>query len=114
MARSAAARASALLVRVGARALLGARLARGRRRDLDRVRGDAAAARALGESLELVGRFVDRLEVALMLMLAALRRDVRMPALGEPAAGELDVALVKRRLQLQQEERLFEIKNLGH
>ena len=49
-----------------------------------------------------------------MLVLLARRRDVRVPALGEPAAGELDVALVERRLDLQEEHGLFDVQHLRH
>jgi len=63
-----------LLGGVGAGALLGAALARGSGADLDGVAADAAAARLLGEPLELVRRLVDRLQVALVLVLAARRR----------------------------------------
>jgi hypothetical protein len=68
----------------------------------------------LGEPLELVGGLVDRLQVALMLVLATGRRDVRVPALGHPPTGELDLALVERRLELEEEQRLFEIEDPGH
>ena len=98
---------------VGAPALLGARRACRRGADLDRVARDLAAARALGEALELVGRLVDRLEVALVLELLAGRRDIRVPDLGQPAARELHVALVERRLELQEQQRLLDIQDLG-
>ena len=107
-------RVRALLGLVGPPAGLGARLARRRRRDLDRVAADASAARRLGQLLELIGRLVDRLQVALVLVLAAGRRDVRMPALGHPPAGELDRALVERRLELQQEEGLLDVEDARH
>ena len=113
-ARSASCGALALLLGVGARALLGAALARGGRGDLDGVAGDLAAARLLGELLELVGGLVDRLQVALVLELLAGRRDVRVPALGQPAARELDVALVERRLDLQEEDGLLDVQHLRH
>ena len=106
--------AGALLGLVGAAALLGARLARGGGADLDRVARHAPAARALGQRDELVGGVVDRLQVALVLELAPGRREVGMPDLGQPAARELDVALVERRLDLQQEERLLDLEHCGH
>ena len=92
--------AGALLGLVGALALLGARLAGRRGGDLDRVAGHLSAARLLRELLELVGRLVDRLQMALVLELLAGRRDVGVPLLGEPPARLLDVALVERRLDL--------------
>jgi hypothetical protein len=104
----------ALLLRVGAGAFLGAPLAGGRGGDLDRVPGDLAAARVLGDRGELVRGLVDRLQVALVLVLLAGRGDVRMPALRHPPAGELDVALVERRLQLQEEHGLFDVQHLRH
>ena len=104
--------AGALLGLVGAAALLGARLARGRGADLDRVARHAPAARALGQAIELVGRLVDRLEVALVLVLAPGRGEVGMPDLREPPARELDLALVEGRLELQQQERLLDVQHL--
>ena len=104
----------ALLVLVGARAGLGARLARRGGADLDRRRRDPAAARALGQRLELVGRLVDRLEVALVRELLAGRGEVGVPDLGLPAACQLDVALVERRLELQEEQRLLDVQDLRH
>ena len=106
--------AGALLGLVGAPALLGARLARGRGGDLDRVARHAPAARALGQRDELVGRVVDRLQMALVLELAPGRRQVGVPDLGQPAARELDVALVEGRLDLQEEERLLDVEHCGH
>ena len=82
--------ALALLLGVRPRALLRAPLARGRGADLDRVARDLAAARPLGELLELVGGLVDRLQVALVLELPARRRDVGVPALGLAPPRELD------------------------
>src|SRR4029077_5941306 len=80
-----------------------------------RCAGDAAAPRALGQALELVGRLVDRLQVALVLELQARGRDVRMPALGHPAPGKLHVALFERRLELQQEHVLLYVQDrYGH
>src|SRR6185312_10588962 len=71
--------------------------------------------RALGETLELVGRLVDRLQVALVLELAPGRRDVGVPALGHAPTSELYVALVERRLELQQEQVLVYIEDgRGH
>jgi hypothetical protein len=40
------------------------------------------------------------------------RRDVRVPALGHPAARELHVALVERRLELQQEQMLLDVEDV--
>jgi hypothetical protein len=92
--------ALALLGLVCAPALLGACLACRGGRHLDCVAADPAAARGLGELLELIGRLVDRLKVPLVLVLAPGRRDVRMPALCHSPAGELDGALIERRLKL--------------
>ena len=52
--------------------------------------------------------------MALVLELAAGRRDVRVPDLGELAARELDVALVERRIDLQEEHGLFDVQHLRH
>ena len=50
-----------------------------------------------------------------MLELAPGGRDVGVPALGHPAAGELHVALVERRLELQQEQVLLDVEDRrGH
>ena len=106
-------RAGALLGLVRAPARLLALAAGGRGADLDRVARDAAAARALGQALELVGGLVDRLQMALVLELAALRGDVRVPALGHAPARELHVALVERRLELQQEQMLLDVEDRG-
>jgi hypothetical protein len=106
--------AGALLGLVGAPALLGARLARCGGADLDRVARDAPAARALGQRDELVGGVVDRLQVTLVLELAPGRREVGVPDLGQPTARQLDVALVERRLELQEEERLLDLEHCGH
>ena len=106
--------ARALLGLVGAPARLLARLAGGRGGDLDGVAADPAAARGLGQLLELVGGLVDRLQVALVLVLASGRRDVGVPALGHPPAGQLDGALIERRLELQQEEGLFDVEDASH
>src|SRR5271167_3369183 len=51
--------------------------------------------------------------MALVLELAPLGGDIRMPALGHPAASELHVALVKRRLELEQEQVLLYVQNGG-
>ena len=107
-------RALALLGLVGAAALLGARLACRRGAHLDGVARDLPAARSLGQALELVGRLVDRLEMALVLELLARRGDVRVPDLRLPATRELHVALVERRLQLEEEQRLLDVENGGH
>ena len=82
--------------------------------DLDRVARDPAAARALGDALELVGGLVDRLQVALVRDLLAGRGQVGVPDLGLAAARELHVALVERRLELQEEQRLLDIEDLRH
>ena len=52
--------------------------------------------------------------MALVLELLAGRRDVGMPDLRLLAPGELDLALVERRLELQQQERLFDVEDLRH
>ena len=73
------------------------------------------AARALREALELVGGLVDRLQVALVLELPSRRREVGVPALGHPPARELDVALVERRLELEQQQVALDVKDdRGH
>src|SRR5215218_2917741 len=107
-------RVAALLLLVRAAALLRTPLARGLARDLDRVAGDLPAARLLGEARQLVRRLVDRLQVPFMLELLARRRDVGMPLLREPAPGELDLALVERRLDLQEEDGLLDVDDLWH
>ncbi len=106
--------ALALLLLVRALTLLGAALARRGRADLHGVARDLAAARVLGQLLELVGGLVDRLQVALVLELPPGRRDVWMPHLGEPAPRELDVALVERRLDLKEQDRLLDVQHLCH
>src|SRR5262249_53115980 len=68
----------------------------------------------LGELLELVGRLVDRLQVALMLVLASRRGDVGMPCLGHPAPRQLHGALIERGLELQQEQRLLYVEDPSH
>ena len=108
------ARPGSLLGLVGPAAVFLARLTRRRGRRPNRSGADASAARGLGELLELVGRLVDRLKVALVLRAPPGRRDVRVPALGHPAPGELNRSLVKRRLELEQKKRLFDIEHLGH
>ena len=90
-----------LLGLVGAPPGLRAGAASGRGADLDGVLGDAPAARALGEALELVGGLVDRLEMALVLELLAGRGEVGVPDLGEAPAGELHLALAERGLELE-------------
>ena len=52
--------------------------------------------------------------VPLVLELLAGRRDVGMPPLGLPAPRELDVALVERRVDLQEEHGLFDVQHLRH
>ncbi len=106
-------RTGALLGFVRAPARLFALAAGGGGAHFDGVARHVAAARALGEALELVGRLVDRLQVALVLELTSLRRHVRVPALGHLAPCQLHVALVERRLQLQQEEVLLDIEDGG-
>ena len=102
-------RAGALLGLIRAPAGLFALATRRGGAHLDRVAGDAPAARALRQALELVGGLVDRLQMALMLELTTLRGDVRVPALGHAPPRELDIALVERRLQLQQEQMLLDV-----
>ena len=106
--------ALALLLRVRARAFLGSALARRRGADLHGVAADSTAARLLCEPLQRVGRLVDGLQMAFVLMLPSGWCDVGMPDLGQPPARELDVALVERRIDLQQEDRLFDIQHLCH
>jgi hypothetical protein len=52
--------------------------------------------------------------MALVLDLLAGRREVRVPHLRLPPARELDVALLERGLELQQEQRLFDVEDLRH
>lgn len=52
--------------------------------------------------------------MALVLKLAAGRREIGMPDLGQAAASELHLALGKRRLELEQQDRLFDIEDGGH
>ncbi len=106
-------RAGALLGLVRAPARLLALAARGCGTDLDGVRRDLPPARALRQALELVGGLVDRLQVALVLVLASGWRDVGVPALGHAPARELHVALVERRLELQQEQMLLDVEDRG-
>ena len=107
--------ARALLGFVGAPAGLFARLARGRCADLHRAARDLAPARGFGQAHQVVGRLVDRLQMALVLELLARRGDVGVPALGHAPARKLHVALVKRRLYLQQEHLLLDVEDhSGH
>jgi ATP-binding cassette ChvD family protein len=106
-------RAGALLCFVRSPAGLLALLARGGGARADGVGRHAAAARPFGQPLQLVGRLVDRLQVALVLELAPLRGEVRVPALGHSPPGELHIALVKGRLQLEQEQVLLDIEDRG-
>ena len=107
--------ALALLGLVRAPARLLALAARGRGAGAHGAARHAPAARALGQALELVGRLVDRLEVALVLVLAPLRSEIGMPPLGHPAPRELHVALVKGRLELQQKQVLLDVQDrYGH
>jgi hypothetical protein len=52
--------------------------------------------------------------VALMLMLATGGRDVRVPALGHLPSRQLHGALIERRLELEQEQRGFDVKDPRH
>ncbi len=104
-------RASALLGFVVAPSGLLALASRRAGAGADGVSRDLAAAHALGEALELVGRLVDRLQMALVLELAPGRCDVGVPALGHATARELNIALVEWRLQLQQEHVLLDVKD---
>src|SRR5271163_722112 len=107
--------AGALLGFIGA--LAGLRACRARRLSAraNRVARDVPTPRALGQALELVGRLVDGLEVALVLELAPGGRHIRVPALGHPAPRELHIALVKWRLQLQEEQVLLDVQHgRGH
>jgi len=78
------------------------------------VARSASAARLLGELLQLVGRLVDRLQMALVFELLPGRSDVRVPLLGHAPPRELDVALVERRLDLKEQHGLLDIQHLGH
>ncbi len=62
----------------------------------------------------MIGGEVDRLQMTLVLVLLARRRDVRVPALGLLAARELDVALRERRIDLQQQDGLLDVEDLSH
>src|SRR5947209_19565543 len=106
--------AGALLGLVGAPAGLLASLPRGCRRRADRVRGDPPAARRLRQLRELVGGFVDRLQVALVLVTATRWRDVRVPALGHPPSRQLHGAVVERRFELEQQQCLFDVEDPWH
>ena len=77
----------------------------------DSVRTDTPAARALREALELVGGLVDCLQVALVFELSSRRRKVGMPALGHPPARELDVPLVERGIELEQQQVALDVKD---
>ena len=103
-----------LLGLVGAAARLLAGLAGGRGAGPHGVGGDAPAARALGQRLQLVGGAVDRLQVPFVLDLLAGRRQVGMPALGQPAPGQLHRALVEWGVDLQQEKRLLDVEDRWH
>jgi hypothetical protein len=106
--------ALALLLLVGALALFGAPPAGGSARHLDGVAGHRPAAGLLREALELVGRLVDGLEMTLVLALLPGRGYVGVPALGKSAPCKLDVALVERRIDLEKEDRLFDVDDLRH
>jgi hypothetical protein len=107
-------RAGALLFLVGPPAGLFAGLARGGRGRPDGVGSNATATDGLCQLLELVGSLIDRLKVSLVLVLTARRGDIRVPALGHPAAGKLHATLIKRRIQLEEEHRLFDIEDPWH
>ena len=49
-----------------------------------------------------------------MLVLATWRRDVGVPALGHPAPRELHRALIERWLELEQEQRGFDVEDSRH
>jgi len=51
--------------------------------------------------------------VALVLVLASRRRDVGVPAFGHPPPRELDITHAERRLQLEQQHRLLELKTFA-
>jgi hypothetical protein len=104
----------ALLFGVSASAFLRASLARRCGAHLDRAGGDLAAARLLRELLQLVGRLVHRLQVALVLELPARRGDIGVPALGLAPARKLDRALVERRIDLQEEDGLLDVQHVRH
>ena len=85
-------------------------------------RNPAGAAKVLGaikSSIDtlsffpLIGRLVDGLQMALVLVLAPCGRDVGVPALGHAPARELHVTLVERRLELQQEQMLLDVEDRG-
>ena len=99
--------AGSLLGFIGPPAGLGSGLARRGGGDLHSITRDPAPPRGLSQHLELVGRFVDRLEMALMLVLASRRGDIRMPALCHSAAGELNIARIEGRFELEEQERLL-------
>jgi hypothetical protein len=52
--------------------------------------------------------------VALVLVLAAGRRDVGMPALRHSAPRELHCALIERWFQLEEKKRLFDVEDPWH
>ena len=52
--------------------------------------------------------------MALVLVLASGRRDVRVPALGHPAPGELHRTLIKWWLKLQEKKRLLDVEDPWH
>jgi hypothetical protein len=99
---------------IGTSSRLGTRFARGCRRDLDGIAADATAARSLRKPLELVRCLVYGLQMALVLVPPGRRRDVWMPALGHASPSQLDVALLKRSLELQEYECLFDVEDLRH
>ena len=84
------------------------------RRDLHSPPRHATVARGLGELRQLIRGLVYRLEVALVLGLATGRRDVRVPPLGHPTAREMDLTLIERSFELQQQHRLFDIEDPRH
>jgi hypothetical protein len=52
--------------------------------------------------------------VALVLVAASGRGNVRVPALGHPAPGQLHRALVERGLELEQQQRSFDVQDARH
>jgi hypothetical protein len=49
-----------------------------------------------------------------VLELAPRRREIGVPDLGQPPAGELHVALVERRVDLQEQQGLLDVQHSGH
>ncbi len=82
--------------------------------DLHGVRRHLPAARLLGERLEVVGGLVDRLQVALVLVLLADRGEVGVPALGHRAARGLHIFLAERGREFEEQHELFDVHHRGH